>query len=81
MEKVQTTEKKGGCLLQPPTPIMKETKWPTREVQKTTLEDYEGADTYVDEEEKANFESETKLRGQQAEITLRMFSRLTQGCI
>lgn len=51
IEKVETGDKRAGCLLQPPTPIMKETKWPTREVVKTTLEDFEGADEYVDEEQ------------------------------
>ena len=54
VDKVAQSGKKGGCLLQPPTPIMRSTKWPTREVSKTTLEDYEGAaDEYVDEEEEA----------------------------
>jgi len=34
------TEPKGmGCLLQPPTPILRADNWPTLEVQKTTLED------------------------------------------
>eukprot|EP00553_Chaetoceros_curvisetus_P009924 CAMPEP_0204616496 /NCGR_PEP_ID=MMETSP0717-20131115/3725_1 /ASSEMBLY_ACC=CAM_ASM_000666 /TAXON_ID=230516 /ORGANISM="Chaetoceros curvisetus" /LENGTH=678 /DNA_ID=CAMNT_0051629753 /DNA_START=45 /DNA_END=2078 /DNA_ORIENTATION=+ len=52
LEKVDTADKKAGCLLQPATPIIKETKWPTKEVVKTTLEDYEGAaDEYVEEEE------------------------------
>lgn len=51
LEKVETQGKLGGCLLQPPTPIMKETNWPTKEVVKSTLEDFEGADDYVDEEQ------------------------------
>jgi coatomer subunit alpha len=51
MEKVDKSNKKAGCLLQPPTPIMRETNWPTKEVIKSTLEDYEGTtDDYVDEE-------------------------------
>lgn len=51
MEKVDSSDKLAGCLLQPPTPIMKYTNWPTKEVNKSTLEDFEGADDYVDEEE------------------------------
>lgn len=51
LENVEMDNKKAGCLLQPPTPIMKETNWPTREVVKSTLEDFEGADQYVDEEQ------------------------------
>ena len=44
----------SSCLLQPPTPIMKATKWPTREVVKSTLEDFEAAtENYVEEEEVA----------------------------
>eukprot|EP00548_Thalassiothrix_antarctica_P002715 CAMPEP_0194130964 /NCGR_PEP_ID=MMETSP0152-20130528/1845_1 /TAXON_ID=1049557 /ORGANISM="Thalassiothrix antarctica, Strain L6-D1" /LENGTH=1291 /DNA_ID=CAMNT_0038825611 /DNA_START=67 /DNA_END=3942 /DNA_ORIENTATION=- len=31
--------RKGNCILQPPTPIVRENNWPTLEVQKTTLED------------------------------------------
>ncbi|GFH51498.1 hypothetical protein CTEN210_07974 [Chaetoceros tenuissimus] len=54
LEKVDSSNKKAGCLLQPPTAIIKESNWPTRDVQKTTLEDYEGADDYVDEEEIQN---------------------------
>ena len=42
-ENVDTSNRNAGCLLQPPTPIIKETNWPTKEVVKTTLEDYEGA--------------------------------------
>ena len=54
VEKVSQTDKKGGCLLQPPTPITRATNWPTRVVSKTTLEDYEGvADEYVEEEDEA----------------------------
>ncbi len=56
LDKVDSSGKSAGCLLQPPTPIMKETNWPTKEVQKTTLEDYEGADDYVDEEVQAQQE-------------------------
>ena len=50
LENVDMSNKKAGCLLQPPTPIMKETKWPTKEVKKTTLENFEGADEYVEDE-------------------------------
>lgn len=51
MEKVSSESKKSSCLLQPPTPIIKATKWPTCEVQKSTLEDYEAAaEAYVEEE-------------------------------
>ncbi len=50
MEKVSSDDKKSSCLLQPPTPIIKATKWPTCEVQKSTLEDYEAAaEAYVEE--------------------------------
>ncbi len=51
MEKLSSEPKKSSCLLQPPTPIIKATKWPTREVAKTTLEDFEAAtESYVEEE-------------------------------
>lgn len=44
--------KKGGCLLQPPTPIFRADNWSTLEIQKTTLEDLEAAqETYVKEKE------------------------------
>lgn len=33
----------AGCLLQPPTPILRGDNWPTLEVQKTTLEDLSAA--------------------------------------
>lgn len=53
MDKIDTVNKKGGCLLQPPTPIVREINWPTLEVQKTTLEDLEAAlaDDVVDKDE------------------------------
>jgi coatomer protein complex subunit alpha (xenin) len=63
MDKVVATDpKSAGCLLQPPTPIVRESNWPTLEVQKTTLEDLSAADTgvgtgdddYQDEKEAAN---------------------------
>lgn len=51
LEKVNSSNRGAGCLLQPPTPIIRETNWPTREVIKTTLEDYDGAASdYVSEE-------------------------------
>jgi coatomer protein complex subunit alpha (xenin) len=63
MDKVVATDPKStGCLLQPPTPIFRESNWPTLEVQKTTLEDLSAADTgvgtgeddYQDEKEVTN---------------------------
>ena len=40
MDKVAPADPKAaGRLLQPPTPIIRETNWPTLQVQKTTLED------------------------------------------
>uniref|UniRef100_A0A7S1YZQ8 Coatomer subunit alpha n=2 Tax=Bacillariophyta TaxID=2836 RepID=A0A7S1YZQ8_TRICV len=44
LEKVPVGSKKGGCLLQPPTPIVRSDNWPTLPVQKTTLEDLEAAE-------------------------------------
>jgi len=45
VEQVLTVQaqKKGACLLQPPTPIVRADNWPTLDVQKTTLEDLEAA--------------------------------------
>jgi len=43
MDKIETTGKSGGRLLQPPTPIVRADNWPTLEVQKTTLEDLSAA--------------------------------------
>jgi coatomer protein complex subunit alpha (xenin) len=40
----------GKCLLQPPTPIVRENNWPTLEVQKTTLEDLSMAQPDPEEE-------------------------------
>eukprot|EP00934_Nitzschia_sp_Nitz4_P007542 Nitzschia sp. Nitz4//scaffold198_size39746//24020//28043//NITZ4_007604-RA/size39746-augustus-gene-0.29-mRNA-1//1//CDS//3329540527//7532//frame0 len=37
------TDKSGGRLLQPPTPIFREANWPTLEVQKSTLADLSAA--------------------------------------
>jgi coatomer protein complex subunit alpha (xenin) len=54
VDKVQTEKKKSCCLLQPPTPIIKETKWPTLEVEKTTLEDFDGATEVEEEQETEN---------------------------
>lgn len=47
LEKVQAESgsKKAGCLLQPPTPIVRADNWPTLAVQKTTLEDLEALET------------------------------------
>ena len=44
MEKVDSGARRSGCLLQPPTPIVRENNWPTLPVQKTTLEDLEAAE-------------------------------------
>ena len=55
VEKVETTNRKGGCLLQPPTPIVRASNWPTLQVQKTTLEDLEAA---ADEDEAEYEEAE-----------------------
>mmetsp|Transcript_13228 Transcript_13228/g.16098 ORF Transcript_13228/g.16098 Transcript_13228/m.16098 type:complete len:1300 (-) Transcript_13228:148-4047(-) len=61
MDKVSAANKKSSCLLQPPTPILKDTKWPTRDVAKSTLEDFEAAaDEYVDEEVKAQNDATIK---------------------
>ena len=49
MEKV-TGGRGSGCLLQPPTPIVRENNWPTLEVQKTTLEDLSLAQPDPEEE-------------------------------
>jgi coatomer protein complex subunit alpha (xenin) len=46
MDKVATSNSRAtGRLLQPPTPILRQTNWPTLEVEKTTLEDLSAADT------------------------------------
>jgi coatomer subunit alpha len=37
-------DKSAGCLLQPPTPIVRANNWPTLEVQKTTLQDLSAAE-------------------------------------
>lgn len=57
VEKVKpagASAKAGGCLLQPPTPIVRAANWPTLEVQKTTLEDLSaaegGGEEYYEEE-------------------------------
>lgn len=46
-------DKAQGKLLQPPTPIVRASNWPTLEVAKTTLEDL-SADDIVDDEDEAN---------------------------
>mmetsp|Transcript_23588 Transcript_23588/g.31342 ORF Transcript_23588/g.31342 Transcript_23588/m.31342 type:complete len:1298 (+) Transcript_23588:62-3955(+) len=43
MDKVDTSTKKAGCLLQPPTPIVRSDNWPTLPIEKHTLEDLEAA--------------------------------------
>ena len=53
MDKVPVGTKKGGCLLQPPTPIIRAGNWPTLEIKKTTLEDLSAADTGDEHEEAA----------------------------
>jgi len=55
VDKIPPGEKKSGCLLQPPTPIIRAKNWPTVPVQKTTLEDLEAAEAaYKAEEDTAN---------------------------
>lgn len=49
LENIDTSNKKAGCLLQPPTPIIKGANWPTKDFEKTTLENFEGGDKYEDE--------------------------------
>lgn len=51
VDKVPVGTKKGGRLLQPPTPIIRARNWPTLEIKKTTLEDLSAADTGEDYEE------------------------------
>jgi len=53
MEKVPVGTKKGGRLLQPPTPIVRASNWPTLEIKKTTLEDLSAADVGDEYEEEA----------------------------
>ena len=53
MEKVPVGTKKGGRLLQPPTPIVRAGNWPTLEIKKTTLEDLSAADAGDEYEEDA----------------------------
>lgn len=53
MDKVPVGTKKGGRLLQPPTPIVRAGNWPTLEIKKTTLEDLsagDAGDEYEEEE-------------------------------
>ena len=51
MDKVPVGTKKGGLLLQPPTPIVRAGNWPTLEIKKTTLEDLSAADAGDEYEE------------------------------
>jgi len=53
MEKVPVGTKKGGRLLQPPTPIVRASNWPTLEIKKTTLEDLSAADAGDEYEEES----------------------------
>ena len=43
VETINTDAPKRGCLLQPPTPILRTDNWPTLPVEKTTLEDLHAA--------------------------------------
>jgi len=54
LDTVSSTDKKGGRLLQPPTPIVRATNWPTLEVAKTTLEDFDNTAPEEDTTEKDN---------------------------
>jgi len=69
LEKVELSNKKGGCLLQPPTPIVRAGNWPAVEVQKTTLEDLEAAAVEEDEvdDNKDDFEANQQT-GEQWEV-------------
>jgi coatomer protein complex subunit alpha (xenin) len=51
LEKVSPSigTKKAACLLQPPTPIIRATNWPTKDVPKSTLENFEAAADEYDE--------------------------------
>ena len=51
MDKVSVGTKKGGRLLQPPTPIIRAGNWPTLAIKKTTLEDLSAADADEEYEE------------------------------
>lgn len=51
MDKVPVGTRKGGKLLQPPTPIIRAGNWPTLEIKKTTLEDLSAADAGDEYEE------------------------------
>lgn len=53
VDKVPVGTKKGGRLLQPPTPIVRAGNWPTLEIKKTTLEDLSAADAGDEYEEEA----------------------------
>lgn len=63
MEKAQkdkgTNALSAGCLLQPPTPILRGDNWPTLEVQKTTLEDLSAAQGGDPEDEEYEDAAET----------------------
>eukprot|EP00538_Stauroneis_constricta_P012498 CAMPEP_0119547178 /NCGR_PEP_ID=MMETSP1352-20130426/1369_1 /TAXON_ID=265584 /ORGANISM="Stauroneis constricta, Strain CCMP1120" /LENGTH=1280 /DNA_ID=CAMNT_0007592035 /DNA_START=107 /DNA_END=3949 /DNA_ORIENTATION=- len=50
---VGATDRSGGRLLQPPTPIFRADNWPTLEVQKTTLQDLSAAEPEEQAEEAA----------------------------
>jgi coatomer subunit alpha len=49
----KVSEATKACLLQPPTPIYRETNWPTLDVQKTTLEDLSATENHYDDNEPA----------------------------
>jgi coatomer protein complex subunit alpha (xenin) len=51
VDKVPVGTRKGGRLLQPPTPIIRAGNWPTLEIKKTTLEDLSSAADAGDEYE------------------------------
>jgi coatomer protein complex subunit alpha (xenin) len=51
MDKVPVGTRKGGKLLQPPTPIIRAGNWPTLDIKKTTLEDLSAADAGDEYEE------------------------------
>lgn len=58
MAKVQTgVAKSSGCLLQPPTPIVRANNWPTIEVQKSTLEELSKTEPHTENGDAAYYDA------------------------
>ncbi|KAL7567981.1 hypothetical protein ACA910_004568 [Epithemia clementina (nom. ined.)] len=53
LEKLSKEPRQAGCLLQPPTPIVRSENWPTLDVPKATLEDLSSADKGDDDDDGA----------------------------